>query len=118
MERLLRIRDEILGAIAPVGAEELRLEAAMGRYLAAPALARTPAPPQTCSAMDGYAVRAAEVPGPCALPVVGTVYAGEQPAPLAPRAAVRIFTGAPLPDGADAVVREEAVHAEGSLARF
>lgn len=119
MKDLLRIRDGILGAIRPVEAEEVALESAGGRYLASPALARIPAPPHTCSAMDGYAIRAADVAGPTALPVVFTVYAGDvPPRPLAPGEAARIFTGATLPGGADTVVREEAVRAEGSFARL
>jgi molybdopterin molybdotransferase len=119
MERLLAIRDQVLGAIAPTGAETVPLDSAVGRYLAADALAQVDAPPHTCSAMDGYAVRAADVAGPCSLAVTQTIYAGDVPAsPLAPGAAARIFTGATLPDGADAVVREEATRAEGRGVRF
>ncbi|HEX9240960.1 MAG TPA: gephyrin-like molybdotransferase Glp, partial [Anaeromyxobacter sp.] len=86
--------------------------------LAAPALARVDAPPHTCSAMDGYAVRAADVAAPCALEVVATIYAGAAPAPLPPGQAARIFTGATVPPGADAVVRQEATHLEGARVRF
>ncbi|WP_242339282.1 gephyrin-like molybdotransferase Glp [Anaeromyxobacter sp. SG66] len=119
MQRLLRIRDEVLAAISPLEAEEVALGDAAGRYLAAPARARVPAPPATCSAMDGYAVRAEDVTGPCVLAVTGSRYAGEEAgAPLTPGTAVRIFTGAPLPPGADTVVREEATHAEGGRVRF
>ncbi len=119
MNRLLGIRDQIVAAIAPVAAEDVAVEDAFGRWLAAPALARVAAPPTTCSAMDGYAIRAADVTGPCSLPVALTIYAGDAvPAPLAPGTVARIFTGASLPDGADAVVREEAVRAEGSRATF
>jgi molybdopterin molybdotransferase len=118
VKRLLDIRDGIVAAVPAIGAEDVALDAALGRYLAADALARVPAPPHTCSAMDGYAVRAAEVAGPCALPIAFAVYAGDAPGPLAPGAAARIFTGATLPPGADAVVREEAVRADGPLARF
>jgi len=118
MKRLLAIRDAIVGAIRPLGAEEIAADAALGRYLAAAAIARVPAPPHTCSAMDGYAVRAADVGGACALPVAGAVYAGDVPGPLAPGTATRIFTGATLPEGADAVVREEAVRADGGVATF
>ena len=119
MRDLLRIRDAVVAAISPVDAEEIALDLARGRYLAAPALAAVPAPPHTCSAMDGYAVRADDVTGPAALPVAFAVYAGDlPPRPLAPGEAARIFTGANLPEGADAVVREEAVRVEGSLARL
>lgn len=119
MKKLLGIRDAVLGAVAPLEAEDVDLGRAGGRYLATPALARIPAPPYTCSAMDGYAIRASDVVRPCALPVVSTVYAGDAPPrPLAPGEAARIFTGGPLPEGADTVVREEAVRPDGSLARF
>ncbi len=119
VQRLLGIREAIVRAVVPVEAEEVPLGDAAGRYLAAPALAVEPAPPHTCSAMDGYAIRAADAAGPCALPVVQTIYAGDVPGqPLAPGEAARIFTGATLPDGADTVVREEAVRAEGSLVKF
>jgi len=118
MERLLDIRNEILGAIAPVGAEDVPLARALGRYLAADALAAVDAPPHSCSAMDGYAVRAAEVAGPCLLEVAASVYAGDAPTPLPAGRAARIFTGATLPPGADAVVRQEAVREEGTRVRF
>jgi molybdopterin molybdotransferase len=119
MERLLAIRDGIVAAVAPVGAEEVPLAVAAGRYLAADALARVAAPPHTCSAMDGYAVNAAAVAGPVTLPVVATIYAGDVPErALARGEAARIFTGATLPAGADAVVREEATQAEGDRVRF
>jgi molybdopterin molybdotransferase len=118
MERLLAIRQEILGAISPVPAVETALDRALGRYLAAPALARVDAPPHTCSAMDGYAVRAADVPGPCALEVSATIFAGDAPAPLPAGRAARIFTGATVPAGADAVVRQEATREEGARVRF
>ncbi len=119
MDRLLRIRDDLLSALRATSPEQVSTEEAAGRWLAADALARVAAPPHTCAAMDGYAVRAAEVTGPVRLPVRQTLYAGEVPAaPLAPGEAARIFTGATLPDGADAVVREEATHAEEEAVRF
>lgn len=119
MQRLLGIRDAILSSLAPLGEEGVPLAQASGRYLAAPARATVRSPPQTCSAMDGYAVRAADVVGPCALPVVMDVYAGDPPAGALGRGeSARIFTGATLPDGADTVVREEIVRREGSFAKF
>jgi len=119
MERLLSIRDEVVRAVAPVAAEDVPLAAALGRYLAADALARVQAPPHTCSAMDGYAVRAADVARACELPVVATIYAGDVPGrPLARAEAARIFTGATLPAGADAVVREEATRPAGERVAF
>ncbi len=119
MEKLFRIRDAVVAAVPPLEAEVVALPDAAGRYLAAPALARVPAPPATCSAMDGYAIRAEDVRGACALEVKGARYAGDLGGTmLAPGTAVRIFTGAPLPPGADTVVREEATRAEGGLVRF
>jgi molybdopterin molybdotransferase len=118
MDRLLRIRDDLLSALAPLPREDVALDQAAGRWLAAPALARVPAPPHTCSAMDGYAVRAADATAGAALPVRETIFAGDAPAPLAPGHAARIFTGATLPEGADAVVREEAARLDGDRVRF
>ncbi len=119
MQRLLAIRDTILSAVTPVDAEERPLETSLGRYLGADAFATVAAPPHTCSAMDGFAVRAAEVAGPCTLAVGLSIYAGDVPErPLGPGEAARIFTGATLPDGADAVVREEATRAEPGRVRF
>ena len=119
MDRLERIRADVLAGVWPLPAERLPIAAAAGRFLARPLLALRPAPPQDCSAMDGYAVRAADVPGPASLPVAMTVYAGDTPPrPLAPGEAARVFTGATLPPGADAVVREEVVREEGGRAAF
>jgi molybdopterin molybdotransferase len=119
VERLITIREAIVQAIAPLAAEEAALPAALGRYLAADAIAQVDSPPHTCSAMDGYAVRAADVAPPCELPVVATVYAGDVPSrALDPGEAARIFTGAPLPRGADAVIREEAARVDGGRVRF
>jgi molybdopterin molybdotransferase len=114
MDRLDSVRARVLEAIEPLPAERLPLDQAGGRYLAEAVRAARAAPPYTCSAMDGYALRAADAPGPASLPVGLTLYAGDVPArPLRPGEAARIFTGAPLPGGADTVVREEAARAEG-----
>ncbi|HEY6098036.1 MAG TPA: gephyrin-like molybdotransferase Glp [Anaeromyxobacter sp.] len=119
MDRLVGIRDGIVAATVPLGSEEVDLDAAAGRYLAAPAIARLPAPPHTCSAMDGFAIRAADVTGPCTLRVAFAVYAGDAPPrPLSAGETARVFTGATLPPGADAVVREEAVRSKDALATF
>src|SRR6185295_1870311 len=65
-------------------------------------------PPWDNSAMDGYAVRSADVTGPVELDVIESVAAGQFPSkPVGPGQATRIFTGAPLPDGADGVIRQE-----------
>jgi molybdopterin molybdotransferase len=113
MEKLDRVRARVLEAFEPLPVERVPLDEAAGRYLAEEVRAARAAPPFTCSAMDGYALRAADAPGPVSLPVGLTLYAGDLPArPLRPGEAARIFTGAPLPEGADTVVREEATRAE------
>ncbi len=101
-------------AIVPVGAERLPLAEAGGRFLAEAPRAERSAPPFRCSAMDGYAVRHADVASPVELQVREVVYAGDDPGgAIGPGQATRIFTGAPLPPGADAVVREESTEARG-----
>ena len=77
----------------------------LGRVLAADVAADRDSPPTDVSALDGYAVRAAEVGPP--LPVAGQCAAGDPPSMLPPATAMRIFTGAPIPAGADAVVKRE-----------
>ncbi|HSN91592.1 MAG TPA: gephyrin-like molybdotransferase Glp [Anaeromyxobacteraceae bacterium] len=118
VDRVLSIRAEVERAIVPVGAETLPMAEASDRWLAEAARASRAVPPTTCSAMDGYAVRAAEASGGGALSVRQVVYAGDVPVPLGAGEAARIFTGAPLPEGADAVVREEAARVEGGRVRF
>jgi len=104
----------VIEAIESLGTERLPLREAAGRFLAGSARARQAAPPFTCSAMDGYAVRHADVRGPVELRVREVLYAGDLPTELlAPGEAARIFTGAPLPAGADAVVREESAESRG-----
>ncbi len=119
MERLRRIRDEVVGLLRPTGHERIALEEASGRWLSEPVHALLAAPPATCSAMDGYAVRSADVTGPARLSLRSTVYAGDPAgAPLGPMQAERVLTGAVLPPGADAVVREEAVRVEEGEVAF
>jgi molybdopterin molybdotransferase len=85
-----------------------------GRALAEPVRSGTDLPRFDTSAMDGFAVRAADAPA--VLPVTGTVAAGARHLPvLAPGTAVRIMTGAPLPPGADAVVPVERVRSTADL---
>ncbi len=109
-------RERILAAIAPVGTEQVSLAQAAGRTLAADVVARLTQPPKPVSAMDGYAVRGADVGGvPVTLRVIGAAPAGRPYAgKVGPGEAVRIFTGAPMPDGADTVVIQEDTAAEGS----
>ncbi len=114
---------EILAAFAPVGRERVALLAGLGRFLSEDVPARSDAPSFDHSAMDGYAVRAAAVAGarpdsPRSLPIRGESRAGVPAlAPLPPDSAMRIFTGAPLPAGADAVVLQEDCAREGELVR-
>ena len=95
-------------ARAPLPAERVPLERAAGRVLAEPARAVVDLPPFPSSAMDGFAVRAADTPG--TLPVVFRIAAGRPaPSPLQPGEAMGIATGGVVPDGADAVVPLEYV---------
>ena len=100
----------VLEACPPLAPVTVAAEEALGRVLAADIVAAEAVPPFANSAVDGYAVRAADVAAvPVELAVVGEVAAGAEPfaRPLAAGEAVRIMTGAPLPDGADAVAMVE-----------
>lgn len=104
----------------PVETESLPLSAlpqAFGRVLAAPIALDRDSPACDVSAMDGFAARAAEISaGP--LPIAGEARIGVEPTPLAPGSAVRIFTGSPLPPGADAVIRIEKTDADEASVRL
>ncbi|HEY2703574.1 MAG TPA: gephyrin-like molybdotransferase Glp [Candidatus Dormibacteraeota bacterium] len=103
----------ILAALTPLSTERVPLAEALGRVLAAPVVSRRTLPPFANSAMDGYAVQAADIAGataeqPTVLPVRGESRAGTVPSRrLHAGSAMRIMTGAPLPEGADTVVRHE-----------
>ncbi len=101
--------DAVLAAARPLGRREtVDTLAANGRVLAADVIATLDVPPMDTSAMDGYAVRVADLRGAeTALPVSQRIPAGHAPEPLASGTAARIFTGAPVPQGADAVVMQE-----------
>ncbi|MEX0590074.1 MAG: gephyrin-like molybdotransferase Glp [Xanthobacteraceae bacterium] len=117
-EALLPVEDalaRVLDGVATLPAEEIPIGEAHGRVLAAPLASLRTQPPADVSAMDGYAARAADLSGAqpklkiigqsaAGRPFSGTVKAGE---------AVRIFTGAIMPVGADAVVPQEDANAEG-----
>lgn len=104
LERLLA-----LAAAAPVEQiESVALAEADGRVLAEPLIAALDLPPWANSAMDGYALCLADWNGQ-ALPVSQRIQAGSAPAPLQPGSCARIFTGAPLPHGADTVEMQENV---------
>jgi molybdopterin molybdotransferase len=105
--------ERILADIAPLSVERVALLDAAGRVLAAPVFAPLTIPAWDNSAMDGYAVRSddiadASVEAPATLAVLETVAAGAFPSRrVEPGTAIRIMTGAPIPDGADSVVRVE-----------
>jgi molybdopterin molybdotransferase len=102
-----------------VPSEKVSLREAPGRVLAADASASRDMPPFDCSAMDGYAVRSADVSVGVLLTVVGEAAAGARyPGSLRAGEAVRIFTGAPLPEGADHVIIQEDVEREGDTIRL
>lgn len=95
-------------AVRPLASETVPLAAASGRVLAEAVHAALPSPRSAVSAMDGYALRDADAAPGARLRLVGESCAGGAPPPaLGPGEAVRIFTGAPLPPGADWVVMQE-----------
>ncbi|GAA0579558.1 molybdopterin molybdotransferase MoeA [Craurococcus roseus] len=112
-------RERILQAFAPTPAETVPLAASGGRVLARPVPARLTQPPADVSAMDGYAVRAADASTAGAeLRVVGSAPAGHPFAgAVGPGEAVRIFTGAFVPDGADAILLQEDAEADEGRVR-
>jgi molybdopterin molybdotransferase len=101
--------EQILSRVKPLPVERVPLMAALGRALAEPIVSAREIPPWANSSMDGYAVRADDTVGPpVRLDVVGTVTAGAVPSrAVAKGEAIRIFTGAPMPPGADAVIPQE-----------
>jgi len=107
-------RTRMLAAVAPLAAELIGTEAAAGRTLADTLLAPRAQPPFRSSAMDGYAVRAADLTLG-RFTVLGEALAGKGYAggPVGAAGAVRIFTGAPVPDGVDVVVPQEFARREG-----
>ena len=105
----------ITGAMQPVAAETVALPDAPSRILAAPVLSRRTQPPFAMSAMDGYAVRAADLAKtPTGLQLIGEAPAGNAFAgTVGPGEAVRIFTGGPVPQGADTIVIQENTERDG-----
>jgi len=102
-------RARLVEAVAPVAVTEtVALDAALGRVLAGAVSARVDVPPADNSAMDGYAVNTADLErAGDALPISARIQAGDAPGSLTAGSAARIFTGAVIPDGADAVVMQE-----------
>ncbi|UQA55934.1 gephyrin-like molybdotransferase Glp [Polyangium aurulentum] len=110
--------ERLLGSARAVGAERVSVDASAGRVLAEDLVARAPMPAFDHSSMDGYAVRAADFrgQGPWEMPVEGESAAGgELPGELRSGATCRIFTGARLPPGADAVLLQENVDRRGDV---
>lgn len=107
----------IRDAAVPVGKETVAIAAAAGRVLAAPVVARIDSPRADVSSMDGYAVRDADAAPGSRLSLIGHSYPGSGwSGTMGAGQCVRIFTGAPLPDGADRVVMQEMVRREGDEA--
>src|SRR5437867_5845552 len=107
--------EQLLAGARPVAeTETVPTLSATGRVLAAAQRSTMNVPPMDNSAMDGYAVRLADLKGPePRLKVSQKIPAGSTGKPLAPGTAARIFTGAPIPAGADAIVMQEACTQEG-----
>ncbi|MEM9576139.1 MAG: gephyrin-like molybdotransferase Glp [Pseudomonadota bacterium] len=102
--------------VAPLGPEEVPLRQAAGRVLARDVVAGRTQPPFAASAMDGYALRGAEAEPDAMFKVIGEAAAGHGfSGEVGAGHCVRIFTGAPLPDGADHVVIQEDVTKRGDL---
>jgi len=105
--------ERILGAVTPLAPTTVSLRDALGLVLAEDVVSPIEHPPWDNSSMDGYAVRAADVVGvakdsPIVLPVLETVRAGQRPTRSVQRqTAIRVMTGAPVPEGADTVIRVE-----------
>lgn len=117
MEHLINsdcpIRSAIEGlrqALSPVGSESISIDNAPGRVLAEPLRADRDSPALSVSAMDGYAVRLTDLKtndSQITLPIQATTAAGSPPETLLKGSAIQIFTGAPVPSGADAVIKRE-----------
>ena len=103
--------EQILSRMHPLPTERVEVTSALGRVLAEPIVSTRLIPPWPNSSMDGYALRAADTrPGGTVLKVVGRIVAGAVPErALGAGEAMRIFTGAPLPGDADAVIPQEDV---------
>ncbi|HTK91235.1 MAG TPA: gephyrin-like molybdotransferase Glp [Verrucomicrobiae bacterium] len=116
--------ERILSRVGTLGDERVALLDALDRVLAEPVVADREIPPWPNSSMDGYAVSSADTSGasaesPAALRMAGHVAAGHlAERPLARGEAFRILTGAPLPEGADAVIPQEDVQADGATVRI
>ena len=120
MNDLLPVEDaqaRLLALRSPVDTEMIPVDDAAGRWLAVDVLARRTQPAADLSAMDGYAIRYAECPGPWT--VVGESAAGTPlDRTIVPGEAARIFTGAPMPEGADTIMVQEEAARDGDTLRL
>jgi len=117
MLSLAEAQARLLAGVEALPSEDLPVAEAMGRRLAEDIAARLTQPPVAMSAMDGYAVRWADLPGPWT--VCGESAAGlAWPGVVEPGGAVRIFTGAAVPSGADTVIVQEDVSRDGDRLRL
>jgi len=115
----LALQRLLAAASAIVETETLPISAALGRVLAADVRSSIDVPPADNTAMDGYALRSADVPtAGVLLPVSQRIPAGAVPQPLQAGTAARIFTGGLIPPGADVVVMQEQCTAEGNAVRI
>ncbi len=120
---LVDVQSDILGAVAPLESAMVPLRDALGLVTARDIVAGEAVPPFANTAMDGYAVRAGDTAGaapeaPVRLAVVGELPAGREPTQAVGQGeAIRIMTGAPMPDGADAVVMVEYTERDGDSVR-
>lgn len=110
--------DALCACLAPVETEEVALNAARGRVLAAPLRADRDSPAHDVSAVDGYAVRRGDLARGM-IPLAGEVPMGAAPPALPPHAALRVYTGSAVPPGADALLMREEVeeHADRIVLR-
>lgn len=111
---------KVMSTSSPLGDEVVPLDECLGRILAEPILARDTIPPAPLSAMDGFAVRSADTSEePYTLHMLGDIPAGKAPElSVGEGQTLKIFTGAVLPEGADAVVMVESTRTEGDTIHF
>lgn len=108
--------ENVLSLVRPLGTETIPLAQAAGRTLAAPVTATRMQPPFAASAMDGYALNGVEADPEAQFMVIGESAAGDGfDGRVGPGQCVRIFTGAPLPEGTDRVIIQEDVERQGNL---
>jgi molybdopterin molybdotransferase len=120
LESVATAQQRLLEKVGVLTPEVVSLDAALGRILAETVSSQSDLPGFDNSAMDGYAVRASDIArasasAPATLPVVGESRAGALPGAHAAGTAMRIMTGAPMPEGADTVVRQEDTRRDGAM---